>query len=98
MWDRVKHKTNSQIVNYMLKMPVTCVFDYTKTDHTLEDIAQVFGITREMVRQNEEKALRKIRHVKTKRDELVDYIDHENRHPIDTSIYSTFDLDLTNDL
>ena len=32
------------------------------TDHTLEEVAQVFGVTRERIRQIEAKALKKLRH------------------------------------
>jgi RNA polymerase primary sigma factor len=33
-----------------------------KTDYTLEEVGKVFGISRERVRQIEERALRKLRH------------------------------------
>jgi RNA polymerase primary sigma factor len=34
----------------------------TSRDHTLEDVGQTFGVTRERIRQIEAKALRKLRH------------------------------------
>ena len=34
----------------------------TKTDHTLEQVGQVFSVTRERIRQIEAKALRKLKH------------------------------------
>ena len=93
LWDiypDIKKKDNREIVKCLFKMPITCIFDYTNSDHTLEDVAQVFGITRERVRQIQDKALDRIRQVPGRRDELYDYIDHENRHPIDPSIYANF--------
>ncbi|MCA9624466.1 MAG: hypothetical protein KC731_35830, partial [Myxococcales bacterium] len=32
------------------------------TDHTLEEVGQQFSVTRELIRQIEAKALRKLRH------------------------------------
>ena len=32
------------------------------TDHTLEEVGQIFGVTRERIRQIENKAIRKLRH------------------------------------
>ena len=32
------------------------------TDHTLEEVGQQFSVTREMIRQIEAKALRKLKH------------------------------------
>ena len=34
----------------------------TKSDHTLEQVGQVFSVTRERIRQIEAKALRKLKH------------------------------------
>ena len=79
--------TNNQIVSYLYKMPVTCLFDLTKRDHNLRECGEFFNITRERVRQIQDKALNKIKFVKSKRDMVSDYIFHENRHPIDNSIY-----------
>lgn len=52
------------------------------TDHTLEEVGQVFGVTRERIRQIESKALRKLRHP-SRSDKLRDLLDiaHE---PIQT--------------
>ena len=52
------------------------------TDHTLEEIGQVFGVTRERIRQIESKALRKLKHP-SRSDKLRDLLDipHE---PIQT--------------
>ena len=52
------------------------------TDHTLEEVGQVFGVTRERIRQIESKALRKLKHP-SRSDKLRDLLDiaHE---PIQT--------------
>ena len=52
------------------------------TDHTLEEIAQVFGVTRERIRQIEAKAMRKLKHP-SRSENLRDLLDiaHE---PIQT--------------
>ena len=49
------------------------------TDHTLEEIGQVFGVTRERIRQIEAKAMRKLKHP-SRSDKLGDLIDiaHES--------------------
>ena len=44
------------------------------TDHTLEEIGQVFGVTRERIRQIEAKAMRKLKHP-SRSDKLGDLID-----------------------
>jgi RNA polymerase primary sigma factor len=44
------------------------------THHTLEEIGQVFGVTRERIRQIETKALRKLRHP-SRSDKLLDLLD-----------------------
>jgi RNA polymerase primary sigma factor len=43
-------------------------------DHTLEEIGQVFGVTRERIRQIEAKALEKLRHP-TRARKLVTFAD-----------------------
>lgn len=91
LWDcykLLKSKGNIEIVRILFSMPVTCSLDYTKQDHTLEEIAQVFNMTRERVRQIEEKALRKINRVKRRRDQLSDFQDFENDRKTDNSIYN----------
>lgn len=86
-WESLKNKSSHYIANHINKMPVTCWHDYTKTDHTLEECGKLFGITRERIRQIQDKALNRIKHVKERRDMVADYFDHENRHPIDNAIY-----------
>jgi RNA polymerase primary sigma factor len=44
------------------------------TDHTLEEVGQVFGVTRERIRQIESKALRKLKHP-SRSDKLRDLLD-----------------------
>ena len=43
-------------------------------DHTLEEVGQVFNVTRERIRQIEAKALRKLRHPSRSR-KLKNFID-----------------------
>ena len=52
------------------------------TDHTLEEIGQVFGVTRERIRQIESKALRKLKHP-SRSDKLKDLLDTAHE-PIQT--------------
>jgi RNA polymerase primary sigma factor len=44
-------------------------------EYTLEEIGKRLGITRERVRQLENKANRKLRYLQTKRPELRDFLD-----------------------
>jgi RNA polymerase primary sigma factor len=44
-----------------------------KADHTLEEVGQDFDVTRERIRQIEEKALRKLRHPKRSKEIKVFY-------------------------
>ncbi len=44
------------------------------TDHTLEEVGQVFGVTRERIRQIESKAVRKLKHP-SRTDKLRDLLD-----------------------
>jgi len=46
-----------------------------KQDHTLEEVGQDFDVTRERIRQIEEKALRKLKH-SSRADKLKSFIDH----------------------
>ena len=52
------------------------------TDHTLEEIGQVFGVTRERIRQIESKAMRKLKHP-SRSDKLKDLLDTAHE-PIQT--------------
>ena len=45
-----------------------------KHDHTLDEVGQVFELTRERIRQIEEKALRKLKH-SSRADKLKSFID-----------------------
>jgi RNA polymerase primary sigma factor len=47
-----------------------------KSDHTLEEVGQVFEVTRERIRQIEAKALRKLRHP-SRSDQLRSFLDSE---------------------
>jgi RNA polymerase primary sigma factor len=46
-----------------------------KQDHTLDEVGQVFELTRERIRQIEEKALRKLKH-SNRADKLKSFIDY----------------------
>ena len=45
-----------------------------KHDHTLDEVEQVFELTRERIRQIKEKALRKLKH-SSRADKLKSFID-----------------------
>jgi RNA polymerase primary sigma factor len=45
-----------------------------KHDHTLDEVGQVFELTRERIRQIEEKALRKLKHT-SRTDKLKGFLD-----------------------
>ena len=89
-WQQIKLKGNAEIAQILSSMPVTCCLDYAKRDHSLEEVGKVLGITKERVRQIQDKALRKINRVKRKRDELIDFIDFENDRKTDNSIYFSY--------
>jgi RNA polymerase primary sigma factor len=46
-----------------------------KHDHTLDEVGQYFELTRERIRQIEEKALRKLKH-SSRADKLRSFIEH----------------------
>jgi RNA polymerase primary sigma factor len=46
-----------------------------KHDHTLNEVGQYFELTRERIRQIEEKALRKLKH-SSRADKLRSFIEH----------------------
>jgi len=61
--------TDTQIIEFVENLPETCIIDviqenttYGGRGATLNVIAGIMGITRERVRQVEEKALNKMRH------------------------------------
>ena len=56
--------TDTQIIEFVENLPETCIIDVIQkntTGATLNVIAGIMGVTRERVRQVEEKALNKLR-------------------------------------
>jgi RNA polymerase primary sigma factor len=53
-------------------------------DHTLEEVAQQFGVTRERIRQIERRALSKLQHPR-RRSELVEFMEEDGRKPDEDS-------------
>jgi hypothetical protein len=53
--------TDTQIIEFVENLPETCIIDVIQKGATLNVIAGIMGVTRERVRQVEEKALNKLR-------------------------------------
>jgi len=49
------------LVNYLMKMRDTCVLDLAEYPWTLDQIGRLFDVTRERIRQIEDKSLKKLR-------------------------------------
>ena len=60
-------------------MTGVCALEESRWAHTLEEVGQIFGITRERVRQIELTALRKLRHVKRSKRLRPFYLDSLER-------------------
>lgn len=64
----------------------TCALDVAdQGGHTLEEVGAVMGVTRERIRQIEDKAIRKLRVRAVRFDLDLDSIIHEPRHALDVA-------------
>jgi acetyl-CoA acetyltransferase len=64
IWERpaaLWEKDDDEIVRILSKMPLTCLKDACVGGSTLEEVAKIYGVSREMVRKWEERSLRLIR-------------------------------------
>ncbi len=63
VWNKLRDRSNNEIADYITKLKYSCVLDIIDKhrEMTLEQIAQLLNLSRERVRQIEEKAIRKVR-------------------------------------
>ncbi len=63
MWDKLRDKSDHEIADCITKMKSSCVLDMVDKyrEMTLEQVGQVLNLTRERIRQIEEKAITRVR-------------------------------------
>ncbi len=50
-YKRVKYWTNDKWVNYLNTLSETCALDMARVERTLQEVADILGVSRERVRQ-----------------------------------------------
>jgi len=62
LWNKLRDRSDDKVADYITEMKYSCILDAIDDygEMTLEQIGQLFHITRERIRQIEEKAVRRV--------------------------------------